>query len=846
MPRVKLSSCILATCLPAGLVVGAALAGATAPSRPARQDLRTLAARTPLLFEKNQGQTDARASFLARGDGYTLFVSPAEAVLKLKSRSATPRTPFVKPGHEAEQVAQSHTSVLRMGLVNANAQAKVVGEDAKATRVSYFRGGSEGSHTGVATFGKARCEDVYPGVDLVYYGNQRQLEYDFVVAAGADPDQIRFRMDGAKDVTVDADGHLAIALEDGDIQLQKPHVYQDVEGEKRVVDSSYRLAANGEVAFQLGEYDRERPLVIDPVIVYSTLLGGSGFDSGSATAIAADGSVYVAGYTESTDFPAATGQAAGGSGDAFVTKYSPDGSTVVFSSFLGGSGTDASGGIGVDSAGRVVVSGRTDSADFPVPGGFQTQLGGGTDGFLVRLSSTGATLEYGTFLGGSDTDGATRLTLDGSNNIYVTGYTGSDDFPVTVGAMQTEFSGDYDAFAVKIANVGGNLVFSTYIGGRDGDSGSGIQVDSGQNVYVGGSTDSGDFPVGTTLPQDPEDLFTALVDTFQGGRFGDAFITKLSPSGSDRLYSTYIGSSGSDSGADIAVDRDGYCYLTGTTDSFDLMLASPDILPFQGTRPGGVSDIYVTKIFPDGRSFRYMTYLGSPGEDVARALEVDEDLNPHTKCYVLGETSSPQFPLLDALQSNHGGNSDLFLTKLHEDMFRLQPQVVLDYSTFLGGAGLDHAGDLSVDAIGNAAITGDSISVDFPQHQGPAAAKKQRGSVQAFVAKVFDGVPEPGGVLSTVRRINFGNVKSGHSKTKKLNIKNTSQSSRLALTVETPAAPLNIGKGIQSVFIKPGGQFTVTVGITPSSTGETNTALVIRSSDPARPVVNIPVTAKTK
>lgn len=839
MPRVKLSSCILATCLPAGLVVGAALAGtpaSTKPSSPASRDLKTLAARTPLLFEQNQGQTDARASFLARGDGYTVFVTPSEAVLKLKSRPARKQGPFVKPGHEVEQLAQSHTSVLRMGLVNANVHANVVGEDAQANRVTYFRGGKATSHASVATFGKARCENVYPGVDVVYYGNQRQLEYDFVVAAGADPDQIRFRLDGAQDVAVDPDGHLAIRLDDGDVQFQKPLVYQNVDGQRQVVDSSYRLAASGEVAFQLGAYDQAQPLVIDPVIVYSTYLGGSGFDSGSAVAITPDGSVYVAGYTESADFPVAAGQTAGGSGDAFVTKFSSDGSQIAFSAYLGGTGTDAAAGIGVDSAGRVVVSGRTDSTDFPTLNGFQTQLGGDTDGFVVRLNSTGSTLEYGTFLGGASTDGASRLTLDAADDIYVTGYTGSTDFPVTEGAVQTQFSGDYDAFAVKIAGVGGDLLFSTYLGGRDGDSGSGIAVDSNFDIYVGGSTDSGDFPVtpGT------------LVNTFQGGRFGDAFIVKLLSDGSDFLYATYIGASGSDSGADIAVDRDGYCYLTGTTDSFDLMLAEPEVEPYQQARPGGISDIYVTKIYPEGNAFKYMTYLGSPGEDVARALEVDEDLNPHTKAYVLGETSSPDFPLLDSLQSNHGGNSDLFLTKLHENMFLEQPKIVLDYSTFLGGAGLDHAGDLAVDVVGNAAVTGDTVSVDFPQHQGPGNAKKQRSSVQGFVAKVFDGVPEPGGVLSTVRRINFGNVKSGRLKTKKLNIKNTSRSSRLAITVETPESPLNIGKGIQSAFIKPGGQFTVTVGIAPSTAGITNTVLVIRSSDPARPVINIPVTAKTK
>ena len=836
MARVKLSSWLISAALPVGLVAGTTVAGTLARPHPSLERTAAVAARLPLAFEANEGQTDHRASFLARGDGYTVFVSPSEAVLKVHG-AAKRRTggPFVKPGPEQQQLASAPASVLRLGLVDARKDAPAAGEDLLPGKVQYFRGASARR---AATYRKTRFSEVYPGIDVVYYGNQRQLEYDFVVAPHADPDQIRMRLDGAQNVSVSARGDLDIQLADGEISLQKPHVYQDLEGVKQVVASNYRLAANGEVAFELGAYDATRPLVIDPVIIYSTLLGGAGFDSGSAIAFGTDGSTYVAGYTESADFPVSGGTASGG-GDAFVTKYSPDGSQMVFSAYLGGSGSDFARGIGVDAAGRVFVSGTTDSANFPVTGGFQTQLGGKTDAFVVRLSSTGQTLEYGTYLGGAESDGGTRLALDDDGNAYLTGYTGSTNFPVTEGAMQSTFGGDYDAFVTKIL-ADGSLAFSTYLGGQDGDSGSGIAVDASRNVYIGGSTDSGDFPVGPV----------SLTDTFQGGRFGDAFVTKLSASGSSRIYSTYVGGSGSDQGADIAVDLDGFCYITGTTDSNDLMFASPDIVPFQQTLPGGVSDIFVYKILPDGTFIMYTTYLGSSGEDVARAIEVDEDRSPHTKAYILGETSSPAFPLLDALQSNHGGNSDLFLTKMHENVFLVTPKVVLDYSTFLGGGGLDHAGDLAVDPVGNAAITGDTVSNDFPQHQGPTPAKKPKkgrgGSVQGFVAKVFDGVPEPGGVLLANSKLNFGSLKVGKTKSKKLTLRNTSATTPLAVTVETPSSPISIGKGVQSVFIKAGGSFTINVTLTPTATGELNRALVVRSSDPARPVVNIPVTAKSK
>jgi hypothetical protein len=800
-----------------------------------------MAADLPLAFEENRGQVAGPAAFLARGDGYSVFVAPDETVVKVKSRRRKPgASPFQKPGPPVERFTE-HTSVLRMALVGARTDAPVAGEATLPGKVHYFQGGRS---TSAPTFRRAKASGIYPGVDVVYYGNRRELEYDFVVAPGADPGQIRFRLEGAKEVALNEEGGLDISLDAGELELRKPEVYQEVAGERRMVASNYRLDANHELGFELGEYDPSLPLVIDPVVVYSTLLGGAGFDSGSAVAMDDAGNVYVTGYTDSTDFPTVGGGTAPRGGDAFVTKLSPDGSQVLFSVYLGGSGADAGRGIGVDSAGRVVVSGTTDSPDFPVVGAFQPTLAGGTDAFVARLSSDGATLEYGTYLGGSGSDGASRLALDPDGNVYLTGYTNSTDFPVSLNAMQPAFSGDYDAFVTKLAAAGG-LVFSTYLGGRDGDSGSGIAVDAARNVYVGGSTDSGDFPIGPV----------SFTDTFQGGRYGDAFVTKLTPDGSSRLYSTYVGGSGSDLGADIAVDLDGYCYITGTTNSNDLMLASPDIQPYQEAPPGGESDIFVHKILPDGTFIVYTTYLGSAGEDIARAIEVDEDRNPHTKAYILGETDSASFPLEDALQSNHGGNSDLFLTKLHENVFLVQPQVVLDYSTYLGGAGLDHAGDLAVDAVGNAAITGDTTSKDFPVHQGPAGAKKKKNkkknkklaaSVQGFVMKVFDGVAEPGGIFQAPRRVSFGRVRTGRSKTKKLVIRNTSRSSRLAVSVQTPQPPLTLGKGIQSAFLEPGGQFPVNLTFTPTDSGKFNGALVVRSSDPARPVISIPVVGAGK
>ena len=517
----------LAALLP-GLIAALALPGqastpsSLSPVAPARQaQLQAAYGRLPLTFEANQGQTDPQVKFLSRGSGYSLFLTPTQAVMTLRPKKAP-------------------VSVLRMQMVGASPHPQVTGQDVLPGTVSYFRGTDPKAwRTGIATYKKIAYKGVYPGVDLVYYGSQNQLEYDFVVKPGADPKQIALSFAGAKSVTVGAGGDLSLGLAGGAVQWHKPAVYQVVNGVRRAIGSRYVVQGH-EARFQVGQYDAAKPLVIDPALAYSTYLGGSGGDSGNGIAVDSSGSAYVTGNTSSTDFPTTSGAlqtTSAGSGDAFVTKLNASGTALVYSTYLGGTGSDSGHAIAVDGSGDAYVTGSTSSTNFPTTAGaLQTTSAGSGDAFVTKLNASGTALVYSTYLGGSGGDSGASIGLDGSGDAYVTGSTSSTNFPTTAGALQTTSAGSGDAFVTKLNASGTALVYSTYLGGTGSDSGQGITVDSSGVAYVTGNTSSTDFP--TTSG--------ALQTTSAGS--GDAFVTKLNASGTALVYSTFLGGSGIDFG----------------------------------------------------------------------------------------------------------------------------------------------------------------------------------------------------------------------------------------------------------------------------------------------------------
>jgi len=607
-----------------------------------KEPAAVLYSRLPLMFEANQGQSDAAVKFLARGAGYGLFLTRNEAVLALRNNRGS---------------ASSEASIVRMKLTSANPNADVLGTDELPGKSNYFIGNDPKKwHRDVPQFARVRYRNVYPGVDLVYYGRQGKLEYDFEVAPGSNPNQIRLRFDGAKSLKLAENGDLEVGLDGAELRLLAPRVYQNFGSEQRAVSARFLMLGEKEIGFALGEFDRSRELVIDPVLTYSTYLGGSGIESCStitgltqtpgcpAIAVDSAGSVYVAGSTTSTNFPVTTGAyqgapAAGFKANVFVTKFNTTGSALVYSTYLGGNGLDYTAGIAVDSAGDAYVAGTTTSSNFPTNGvnaPFQgTPVSAGKHVFVSVLGGSGSSLFYSTYLSGNGTDIASGVALDPSANIYVTGTTTSNEsetgFPSTLGAFQVTSAATNQIFLTKLdaATPGtGSVVYSTYFGGSSPSNGNvvggGVAVDTNSNAYITGATNFTNMPV-----------LNAYQGTLLGGY--DVFVAKFNPtavSGSQLVYSTYLGGAGDDFGYGIAVDSSFYAYVTGATNSTDDfgITQTSGTTAFQGTYGGGPSDAFVAKLGVPctGTScttttvpLTYFTYLGGAGTDVGTAIAVD-------------------------------------------------------------------------------------------------------------------------------------------------------------------------------------------------------------------------------
>ena len=547
------------------------------------------------------------------------------------------------------------------------------------------------------------------GVDLVYHGEDGQLEYDFVVAPGANAAAIAVEVAGASELELTASGDLTIHTARGDILQRKPRVFQrDAAGTEHQVEASYRLAGRATVAFEVAAYDRTRDLVIDPIIQYSTYLGGGGTDSVFSLAVDASGDAYVTGSTASTDFPtkAPLQAARAGNTDAFVAKLDKTGAALVYATYIGGTANEQANGIVVDPSGTAHVVGVTDSTDFPVVNAVHPANAGGSDAFVLELAPNGATLTYSTYLGGTGTDTATSVAVDGAGNTYVSGSTSSTDF-ATSSPLQPANSGGSDAFVAKLTADGLAVTYATYLGGAADDNGLAIAVDGFGNAYVAGETYGTNFPT------------QAPVQAASGGG-KDGFIAKLNTSGSALAYSTYLGGTGSDAIASIAVDPTGNAYVTGETSSPNFPTKSPFIAAL-----AGATDAFVTKLDVNGTTLVYSTYLG--GSDLDSAAHVT--LDPAGSAYVVGETTSVNFPLMKAPQGVNGGGSDAFATKLTPGGSALL------YSTYLGGTGTDRATGIVVDAKGDTFVAGMTDSSNFPKQS--ALSGMNAGGTDAFVARLI-------------------------------------------------------------------------------------------------------------
>ena len=635
----------------------------------------------PMRFEPGEGSTNPAKQFISRGLQYQLVLSATDMRLRL-------------PAHRHE--TSIHSASIRLRFLGANPRSMVHAEEMLPTKTHYFIGNSPSQwRMNIPTYARVHYESIYPGIDLVYYGTQQQLEYDVIVAPGADLRALRLAVEGAERVTLDGQGDVLLSLHGTSLRMRKPRVYQLVHGVQRSLAGRYVFLdhARHVVGFRVDTYDRSSPLIIDPILSYSTYLGGSGGDGLSDLAVDANGNVYLTGTTDSTDFPtvAPLQTATGGSFDAFIAKLTPTGSALVYATYVGGNGIDIGTDIAVDGTGNAYVTGATMSTNFPTANAFQPTFAGGAafgDAFLIKLNADGSALLYATYIGGANDDRGLSVAIDGAGNAYVTGETDSTDFP-TLNPLQATIASSFDVFAIKV-NLNGPLAaldYSTYLGGNGIDRGLGIAVDSAGNAYLTGETSSTDFPT---------------ANAWQGALNGtavDAFVTKINVSGSALVYSTYLGGSLDDHAEAIAVDAGNNATVAGQTESSNF----PTVNPFQSAL-GGTSDAFVAQFNASGSALGYSTYLGGSGVERGMGLALDAA----GSAYVTGDTTSTNFPTATPFQGANAGDVDAFITKLSVG------GNALEYSSYLGGSNIDRGIGVAVDSAGIAYVGGNTISTNLP------------------------------------------------------------------------------------------------------------------------------------
>ncbi|HUI53566.1 MAG TPA: SBBP repeat-containing protein, partial [Bryobacteraceae bacterium] len=651
----------------------------------------------PLFFIANHGQAPRPVQFMAKASGLTAYFLRDEVLWRSPGTSVYVRFEGAAP-------------------------SAVEGAEPLATKANFLTGSSDQWRLQVPVFGQVVYRDLYPGIDMIYRGCGHDLKSEFVVAPGADPTRIRFRYENAGRLRIEEDGALVIPLEGRNFLEHAPLIYQERDGFRSAVKGRFVLSGNGTVSFLVGAYDASRPLIIDPVLSYSTLLGGSGFDTATAITVDAAGAAYVAGYTDSFNFPTANPEQnfnAGGN-DVFVAKLNPTGNGLAYCTYIGGSGDDRAYGIVVDSSGSAYVTGSTTSTNFPTRNAVQSKLQGWRNAFVLRLSPAGNLLTFSTYLGGYGSDNGNGIAVDSGGNAYVVGDTTSVNFPAT--AFQKGFRGVQDAFVTKISPDGSRLLYSTYVGGANADRGTAIAVDSSGSAYITGSTYSSDFPT-----------MNAFQRNIAGG--GDAFITRLSADGNSLLFSTYLGGSGGtvsypETGQGIALDSQGNVYVVGVTSSLDF----PLLEAVQASRLGA-TDAFVTKVNSAG-ALVYSTYLGGSSIEVGNAIAVDQS----GAAYVVGYTYSSDLPVTaGALQATNAGDCDAFVAKLSPTGNSLA------YLSYLGGSSSDTATAVTLDPNGNVYVTGWTLSTNFPLLN--AFQSTNAGNYGAFVTKLgFAQLPSVLGV----------------------------------------------------------------------------------------------------
>ena len=819
------------------------------PRLPATAPPHVGYASLPLAFEQNRGQAPPAVKFLARGSGFAVFFTKEEAVMLLE-RSARHSTKQFSGGRfDALRVKRRDVQrdVLHLRWVGASPAPGVEGLGREAGSSNYLVGSDPSKWVkGVPSFSRVEYRGLYPGVDLVYYGKHRKLEFDIEAAPGADLGSVRLQLAGEKQraakMYVNAASQLVVHTRAGEVRFRKPLAYQPGGNSGRhFVAARYVMEKGGQVGFEVSGYDASKPLVIDPVLSYSTYLGGSDYNYATGIAVDASGAAYITGYTSSVDFPVRGGVQgifAGGACntevntapcfDAFVAKLNPQGTALVYSTYLGGTGDDEGVRVAVDSSGQAYVAGFTDSIDFPTAGPLQGSNGGGAcgttaypapcyDAFVAKLTAAGSNLVYSTYLGGTGDDFASSIAADSSGNAYVGGLTSSSNFPVTYGALQTGYGGGpFDGFVAKINPAGSSLVYSTYLGGSQEDHVNGIALDAAGDAFLTGQTDSANFPVRAGFQPKytagPCGSALSSIPCFEG------FVGELNSTGSALVYSSYLGGSAASYGSDVALDSSGAAYVAGWTTSKDFPVTQG---AYDATW-GGTNEVFVAKIAAGGSAISYATYLGDIYPDQANSIAVDGGGN----AWIAGFTYGGKFPVASPLQAASGGIYDAFVSEFDPTGSTLL------FSTYLGGTGNDVAGGLALDSSGNVYVTGATFSTDFPITPSAMTSGYTGGSYDAWIAKI--GPQTAAGLSAAPNPLVF----TGQE------INTTSAPSALKIGAAGSAALSISGISVTGPFretsqcgqtVAPGTPCTINVTFTPTATGTQTGTLVITDNAAGSP-----------